>query len=381
MKKAAAKILYIVFAFAAAVCTICSMVQTAPIQTKAENKNTYTTAMEDLQKDKSFDAANYPLDETDNSLRLIQVAESAEKELLLYVYQPSGERKNYSASSVNISTTINENISFLNYKLEKLNGGGTLYKYKVLNFTVSTEKTRYYVISSIYRPFDETTDKPASGGNTVTEVNFAVNKQYCFGEINGKPYVNCTEIETIVITDKFVGFVRYKDGFNLYASACDGHFVAFNTDKRIDKLIEADVYYTTQKYSWASVPFVGETEEFKDKADNYAYLKYTDKVEHTGSGLFAGTYKWNRIESVEKFINGEEKGNIFKSLGENKAAIRLTDETLTELQGKKWVLRFTETDYVTQSGAWRIGRNHGKFHARGRRYDTSLKIRNGWNYI
>ena len=60
---------------------------------------------------------------------------------------------------------------------------------------------------------------------------------------------------------------------------------------------------------------------------------------------------WDRIESVEKFINGEERGNIFKSLGENKAAIRLTDEALTELQGKKWVLRFTETDYVTQSGA------------------------------
>lgn len=69
-------------------------------------------------------------------------------------------------------------------------------------------KARYYAISSIYRPFDENIDKQASGGNTVTEVNYAVNKQYCFGEINGKPYVNCVDIETIVVTDKFVGFVR-----------------------------------------------------------------------------------------------------------------------------------------------------------------------------
>ena len=41
------------------------------------------------------------------------------------------------------------------------------------------------------------------------------------------------DIETITITDKFVGFVRYKDGFKLYVGACDSHFVAFNTDKPI----------------------------------------------------------------------------------------------------------------------------------------------------
>ena len=46
------------------------------------------------------------------------------------------------------------------------------------------------------------------------------------------------DIETITITDKFVGFVRYKDGFKLYVGACDSHFVAFNTDKPIDKLLE-----------------------------------------------------------------------------------------------------------------------------------------------
>ena len=79
------------------------------------------------------------------------------------------------------------------------------------------------------------------------------------------------DIETIVVTDKFVGFVRYKDGFKLYVGACDSDFVAFNTDKPIDKLLEADVYYTTQSYDWSSVPFVGVKETFGDKADKYAY--------------------------------------------------------------------------------------------------------------
>ena len=348
MSKAREKILSMIFAFAIVVCTVLTAVHTTQFETKAEG---YSGVLQDLQKDKSFQAGNYPLNENDYSLQLIQVAESTEKELFLYVYQPSGETKNFTASSVNLSTTINDEISFLTYKLARIDSSGTLYKYKVLNFTVSSEQTRYYVISSIYRPFDESVDTPASGGNTVTEVNFAVNKQYTFGKINGKEYVSCVDIETIEITDKFVGFVRYENGFNLYASACDSHFVAFDTDKRIDSLLEADVYYTTQKYRWSFINFVGEKETFGEKEDKYAYLKYTDKVEHTGDGLFAGTYKWDRIESVEKFINGEERGNIFKSLGENKAAIRLTDETLSELQGKKWVLRFTETDYVVQSGA------------------------------
>ena len=344
MSKAREKILTMIFAFAIAVCTIFSMVQISNLGAKAENKNTYTTAIEDLQKDKSFDAANYPLDETDNSLQLIQVAESTEKELFLYVYQPSGETKNFTASSVNLSTTINDEISFLTYRLQKIDKSGTLYKYKVLNFTVSSEKTRYYAISSIYRPFDESVDTPASGGNTVTEVNFAVNKQYTFGKINGKEYVSCVDLETIEITDKFVGYVRYENGFNLYASACDSHFVAFDTDKRIDSLLEADVYYTTQKYRWSFINFVGEKETFGEKEDKYAYLKYTDKVEHTGDGLFAGTYKWDRIESVEKFTGNEDKTKIFKSRGDDKSAVTLTDETVNELQGKKWVLRFTETD-------------------------------------
>ena len=347
MSKAREKILTMIFAFAIVVCTVLTAVHTKQFTTKAEG---YSGVLQDLRKDESFQTENYPLSENDYSLQLIQIAESTEKELFLYVYQPSGETKNFTASSVNISATINDEISFLTYRLQKIDSSGTLYKYKVLNFTVKSEPTRYYVISSIYRPFDESIDTPASGGNTVTEVNFAVNKQYTFGKINGREYVNCVDIETIEITDKFVGFVRYENGFNLYASACDSHFVAFDTDKRIDRLLEADVYYTTQKYRWSFINFVGEKETFGEKEDKYAYLKYTDKAEHTGDGLFAGTYKWDRIESVEKFTGNEDKTKIFKSQGDDKSAVTLTDETLNELKGKKWVLRFTETDYIVQSG-------------------------------
>lgn len=314
----------------------------------ATSSNTlYTNVMDDLKKDSSFKPSNYPENAKDYGLQVIQLAESADKELFIYVYQPSGQTKNFTACSVNISTTINDNISFINYKLQKLNSNGVFFKYKVSDFTVKTEPTRYYAISSIYRPFDESIDKPASDGNTVTEVNYNVSKQYCFGEINGKPYVNCVDIETIVVTDKFVGFVRYKDGFKLYVGACDSHFVAFNTDKPIDKLLEADVYYTMQKYSWSVVPFQGEKETFGEKSENYAYLKYTDKVEHTGGGLFAGTYKWDRIETTQQFIaENDLTQNVYSgAIIDVSVANKITDEGKATLQGKKWVLRFAETSY------------------------------------
>lgn len=314
----------------------------------ATSSNTlYTNVIDDLKKDSGFKPSNYPENAEDYGLQVIQLAESADKELFIYVYQPSGQTKNFTACSVNISTTINDNISFINYKLQKLNSNGVFFKYKVSDFTVKTEPTRYYAISSIYRPFDESIDKPASDGNTVTEVNYNVSKQYCFGEINGKPYVNCVDIETIVVTDKFIGFVRYKDGFKLYVGACDSHFVAFNTDKPIDKLLEADVYYTMQKYSWSVVPFQGEKETFGEKSENYAYLKYTDKVEHTGGGLFAGTYKWDRIETTQQFIaENDLTQNVYSgAIIDVSVANKITDEGKAALQGKKWVLRFAETSY------------------------------------
>lgn len=343
------KIVSMFFVFVAVFCTVFTAVQT-PVIAKAESI-TYSNVLDDLKKDKSFNPGNYPTKTDDYSLQIIQLAESVNKELFVYVYQPSGKTKDFKASTINISTTINDSISFLNYKLELLNCSGVFYKYKVKDLVVKDDAVRYYAISSIFRPFDESIDKAASGGNIVTEVNYAVNKQYCFGKINGKPYVNCVDIETIVVTDKFVGFVRYQDGFKLYVGACDSHFVAFNTDKPIDKLLEADVYYTTQEYGWSMMAFVGKTEEFGAKADKYAYLKYTDKVEHSGGGLFAGTYRWDRIQTVEDFIANENKDNIYHgAIIDVNYATKLTDAAMSELQGKKWVLRFAETSYYLNGG-------------------------------
>ena len=135
------------------------------VAAESENEKTASGVLEDLSKDASFNATNYPSNAKDYSLSVMQLAESTDKELFIYVYQPSGDKVR--ASSINISTTINDEISFFNYPLELLNFEGTLFKYKVTNFEVKKDPVRYYAISSIYRPFDAGIGDKKSGNNTI----------------------------------------------------------------------------------------------------------------------------------------------------------------------------------------------------------------------
>lgn len=322
----------------------------------------YSGVLEDLRKDENFDESYYTEDIDDYSLQVIQLAESSAGELFVYIYQPSGQSRNFSASSVNISTGINDDISYKNYKLRRLNYEGVFYKYLVEGLEVSSEPVRYYAVSSVYRPFDASIDKDAGYGNEVTEVEYTVARQYGFGMLNGKPYVQAVDIETIEITDKFVGFVRYSDGYEYVTDgACDSHFVAFSTDRKIDKLLEADVYYTTQsymlyEYSTANQGFNTE-ETYGDEQDKYAYLTYDQKVTHAGDGLFAATYEWDRIETVEQFIaENETEQNVFSCAGLNVSVENeITDLGKSALADKQWVLRFDETEYESSISQINVG--------------------------
>ena len=91
--------------FLLAFCTVFTAVQSI-----AYAESGYSGVLDDLQKDDSFDESHYPAIADDYSLKIIQIAESTDGELFLYVYQPSGQAKNLIASSINISTTINDEI-------------------------------------------------------------------------------------------------------------------------------------------------------------------------------------------------------------------------------------------------------------------------------
>ena len=208
----------------------------------ATNETKYTGVMQDLRKDSDFlfNDGLYPAVADDYSLQVIQIAESVDKELFVYVYQPSGETKPLAATSINISTGINGNLSYKNYKLTAIDTQGVFGKYLVDDFTVKSDTVRYYDISSVFRKWDKDIDNAPTDDNTISEVSFAVGKLFTACSVGNSVTYTETHTETILITNKHVGFVRYNNGFFLCQfNHCDSHYVAFSTDtSTIKRLIQ-----------------------------------------------------------------------------------------------------------------------------------------------
>ena len=319
----------------------------------------YTGALEDLRKAENFDPSYYPTKEGDYTVSLIQIAESKDNELFVYTYQPASDER-ITASSINISRTSELNVTPQNYYLTLLSREGVFCKYVVKDFKVSDEPTRYYAIPSIFRSWVNDIDGDQSGSQTVTEKPFEVAEQFRFGTLNGKEYVERKKIDVITVMSKFVGFVRYtgeyKLGFmNTALTDFDCHFVAFNTDRRIDTLLEADLSYVKQDFSaksWVeggTVPHYETT--YGERSDQIKVELMCDQsVDHTGSFIYGSSFSFNRIQSVTDFLSSEETSNVYKcGVFETTEKRTLTDDVKAELEDKSWVLRFLETNRTNKT--------------------------------
>lgn len=235
-----------------AVLPLCAFAEEA--EDKANVDIVYSAVLEDLQKDSSFDESNYNEIVDDYSLQVIQIAESVNDELFVYVYQPSGQSVDLRASSINISKGY-KTLNFINYTLTFINSNKTLYKYKVDNFQMEDTRLRYYDVTSIYRPWNEQFgDTVPDNGNTISEVPFNVSTIFKLGVENGEFVIETKSTDTIQVVSKFVGFVRYREGMKFFNyTNCDSHFVAFSTSISIENLTSADVYYKTQLHTHQDV--------------------------------------------------------------------------------------------------------------------------------
>ena len=306
----------------------------------------YSGVMADLSKDSSFAYYRYPQINNDYSLQLIQIAEGDKKELYVYVYQPSGQAGNLRASSINISHNAKGEVQPYNYKLTYCNSERTLFKYRVDGFSLLDIDKRQVDVYSIYRPFIKNIDK-VNEGQSVSEVSFNVSKTYQFATIDGKYVVRCDKIDTCTITDKFVGFVRYKDGFKFNPSACDSHFVAFNTNLSIDQILQARLTFVVQGVVHHFKVFSNDTYDYWSAVNKESEVN-AEKVTYVGTGIGGNTYKWDRISKTNGFLtefNVKEQlysGALINVVAKN----NLSKEALSQLNNKEWVLRFYETKYT-----------------------------------
>ena len=245
-------------------------------------------------------------------------------------------------TSVNISKT--EELNIKNYKLtlveEKSNEEFSIYLVK--DFVLETSESRLYIIPSLFRTYNATIDGEQAEDQTITEKAIEVSAKYTFEDDDKGTKVTYSGIEVITVTNKYVGFVRYENGFLSLKSSCDAHFIAFSTDLDIDKLLEADVYYTTQSYSYrkGGTIIITENETYGDINENYVHLTNGETAEYLPGGWFSQYYSWYRITSVEDFISYLKGLNI--GVDDNS---QLDDETMKELLKNSWVLSFAETEY------------------------------------
>lgn len=307
----------------------------------------YTDALSDLKKDKTFSENLYPLKRNDYSLQVLGIAESSSKELFVYVYQPSGDVRNLRATTINISRGY-KMLKFINYKLTLLNSNKTFYKYKVENFLVSDDDLRYYDITTIYRAWNADYDDDTGNDNTISEVPFNVSRIYKFENKDGELDISDAPTETIEVDKKYVGFVRYFDGFKLCTTACDSHFVAFSTKMPIDEIAEADIYFA---YQTMHCEYKGNFhfDTFSSgKSDWYSYVTSEQQVKHTTDGLFnVGTITRDRVVKVDDFVASENINQFYfkGTCAEYQIESTLTEEFVKNLKGCEWVVRFFETPY------------------------------------
>lgn len=334
----------------------------------------YSGVLDDLQKDESFNPDEYPAIDGDYSLQVIQIAESTAGELFVYVYQPAANVKPLTATKINMSLTDdfapydyednvdnnpgggengssggggggggshgcslaladmtdNQPSTYL-YDLTLLNRNGVFAKYKVTNFCVLPDFVRYYNITSIYRNWDGDIDEPTGNDNTVNGVAFKVGLLYTVVTVDDKVRYYCKNVDTVEIRNPFVSFLRYFDGIEDFWAVSsslgfsDLHYIAFDTDWKIDELKEVEVSFYTQSYSrklWL------DTYDYGEPIKQQPIILEGKKISNSADGFLGEKYEWAQIQTVEEFkkIDGLDK------------------EAINGVGSCKWVVLFYVTD-------------------------------------
>lgn len=308
----------------------------------------YSDVFKDLSKDESFDIRDYPTltyDELGNTglLNVIQIAETDEKELCIYVYQPTSETLEIKANSVSISSEFSSNGQNLNpliYDLELVSSYDVFYKYLVKDYKVSSEAYRYYNIVSIYRPFNNLIDNGIDSG-VVNSVALSVGQQWCCYYLNDNLIYEMNTFNTLDVDINYCNYLEFTNGItlgNLLGNSKYGrcHFIAFNVnDYIVQKIYDAKLNYQIRKHTETWAPFVGTEHIYGEYENDYITLNSSDKGTFEGEGLGARNYTWNRILSANDFISDMENQGFIMSSYEN------------EILKNQWVFAFLETETTT----------------------------------
>lgn len=354
-----------------------------------------SNVMTDLSSIEGFSTSNYNyLNVELYDIEIVGLAETKDLELLVYTFEPhhigsensktiynlSDFSNKYSTAltpchitSVNISKTIGDELSIRNYYLTRIKSYysqfGVFTKFLVEDFEISSDTVRYYEIPSIFS--DLTPSGVAVSGN-ITEQSYKVASRFKFEtQANGTINVEFVGTKVITIISKYCGFVRYKTNsrpswvdFHYGGGYKDRHFIAFSTDINMDRLMEADVYYSKETRSIRK--YAGQI-TYVDSPNNTGKVSVTktlngelEEVGEEGSSFFGmwvnQKYNFYNIEDIttfsQEFTRDRNLVTFFKA-GYFGTSIpeEITEEGLNEISDKEWVLSYDVTDYSEQGSS------------------------------
>lgn len=326
----------------------------------------YSNVLEDLSKADNFRIENYPnltleyfnqinsdlnLVNDQEHLQVIQIAESTNKELYIYVYQPCHSELDLTGSAVLLSTEFSPDGQHINpsiYNLELVSTDSVFDKYRVKDFRVSEEPYRYYNIVALYRNFNPDIDEITPGGVIENfELGIDVGQQWCAYYENNTIRYEMNTFDTVEVSIGYTGNVEFSSGFKLgdvissNFTKGDAWFIAFNVeDYIVTKIYDADLTYKIRDKTWTYGVGLNSTEYSEWSEDKKVTLSIEDnEMSYQGDGILAKTFKWNTIMSSTDFV---------KSMDEQEAY--LSDEAREHLKKNQWVFCFLQTERKLTAG-------------------------------
>ncbi|MDE6441651.1 MAG: hypothetical protein K2L12_02735, partial [Clostridia bacterium] len=308
---------------------------------KVASAETSAEVLQDLRKDKDFNENDYPYVSDDYSLQVIQIAESSNKELFVYAYQPCHDTYDLVGTKISISYGYSLNGAGLTpklYNLRLVSTSGTLDKYYVDGFTVPNDGDRYYNIVEIFRMVHSDIDE-SDEEFPKTDIAYSVGQQWYVCDLNGSKHYEMNTFNTLYVDTVFNGNFTFEDGLTWSDliktdKPTDCWFYCFSVEEYVIKHIyDADLNY--------SIRDVRDTYGYGDHTLTYSNervnqvitLKDSDVMSYSGPGLGAKDFKWNRILSSEKFIETALKQGV-----------KISDIQREKIKESQWVFTYLETD-------------------------------------
>lgn len=307
-----------------AICFVMGNFFIVTVPARAE-ENRYSTVTEDFAS-LNIDYSKYPMISDDFSLSVIQIAESNNNELFVYVYQPSGIK--IGDLKILLSFSTGDSAVFSEYDMKFIAIEKTILKYVVVGIVVDTSKQNIYNITSVSR-----IALVNMGESDIKYKAYPVAQVWTASTNNGRRAYVCKGTEVVIVTGYYASSIRYVNRSVFYPDAVDSFYVAFSTDRDIDKLLEADV-------SFEYFPYTCDLDRnYKVRENTYievrnatvsgvSHLTYDGVTDIELNGIVDRKYSWKWIQSSDDFISEEN----------------LSDATKKAVKDQQWVLRYFGSD-------------------------------------